>query len=71
MPYEDHEPTTGVTYVSRFVTAVTEMKMLKRRGLDLEGSLQVTLMGEPLEEEGCLMEARLGNWLRGFRMNSV
>ena len=53
------------------ITAVSEMKMLKRRGVNLRGLLQMTLTGEPLEEEGRIMEARLGNWLRRFGMNSI
>ena len=52
------------------VTAVNEMKMLNRRGLDLRGLLQITLTGEPVEEEGRIMEARLGNWARKFGINT-
>jgi len=53
------------------IMAVSEMNMLKRRGINLEGLLQITLTGEPLEEEGRIMEARLGNWIRRFGMNSI
>jgi len=53
------------------ITAVSEMKMLKRRGIKLEGLLQITLTGEPIEEEGRIMEARLGNWIRRFGMSLI
>jgi ribonuclease J len=52
------------------ITAVNEIKMLNRRGIDLRGLLQITLTGEPVEEEGRIMEARLGNWARKFGINT-
>lgn len=54
------------------LTTVNEVKMLIRScHINPTCLLQITLTGEPLDEEGWIMEARLRNWLRRLGINSI
>mgnify|MGYP000480479504 CR=1 FL=1 len=47
------------------LTTVNELKMLiEICNIDPIGLIQITLIGEPLDEEGWILEKRLANWLR-------
>ena len=53
------------------ITGTSELKMLiKLCGIKPAGLFQITLVGEPLDEEGWIAEERLMSWLRKFGIDS-